>query len=142
MSKKKGEGCPGAPGTHRHPRWRVACSVPPACLPAVVLTAAPLSSADLHGGLPALVGIGVTFKRDKARQCYIVKRVIESGPAALNGEVQPLDEFHEVDGEKVAAKSPEELTKMVLGPSGSRVDLTIIRNGDFVAVPAACTSLT
>ena len=80
--------------------------------------------------LPALVGIGVTFKRDKLKGCYVVRRVIESGPAALNGEVQPGDEFHEVDGIPVAAKAPEDLTNMVLGPAGSRVDLTIIRHGD------------
>jgi len=106
-----------------------------------VLTAAPLSSADLFGGLPALsrVGIGVTFKRDKARGCYVVRRVKPGGPAALNGVLQPGDEFHEVDGIVMAAKTPEELTKMVLGPSGSRVDLTIIRNGDVAPVSAVCT---
>ena len=30
--------------------------------------------------LPALVGIGVTFKRDKTQGCYVVRRVLENGP--------------------------------------------------------------
>ena len=79
--------------------------------------------------LPALVGIGVTFKRDKKVGCYVVRRVIESGPAHLHGGIEPGDVFDEVDGIPVAAKAPEELTKLVLGPAGSRVDLGIIRNG-------------
>ena len=79
--------------------------------------------------MPALVGIGVTFKRDKKVGCYVVRRVIESGPAHLHGGIEPGDVFDEVDGIPVAAKAPEELTKLVLGPAGSRVDLGIIRNG-------------
>ena len=79
--------------------------------------------------LPALVGIGVTFKRDKTRGCYVVRRVIERGPADREGGIVPGDVISEVDGILVASKSPEELTKLVLGPSGSSIDLGITRNG-------------
>ena len=79
--------------------------------------------------LPALVGIGVTFKRDKAKGCYVVRRVIERGPADRQGGIVPGDVFAEVDGISVANKTPEELTKLVLGPAGSSVDLSIERNG-------------
>jgi len=77
--------------------------------------------------LPLLVGIGVTFKRDKVRDCYVVRRVIENGPAGAF--LSPGDIFDEVDGICVAAKAPEQLTKLVLGPTGSGVDLGIIREG-------------
>ena len=40
--------------------------------------------------LPALVGIGVTFKRDKTRGCYVVRRVIERGPADQEGGIMPV----------------------------------------------------
>jgi len=80
--------------------------------------------------LPALVGIGVTFKRDKVRGCYVVRRIIEHGPAALHGGIREGDVFDKVDGVAVAAQSPEELTKLVLGAAGSRVALDILRNGE------------
>ena len=79
--------------------------------------------------LPALVGIGATFKQDKTRGCYVVRRVIERGPADREGGIVPGDVISEVDGILVASKSPEELTKLVLGPSGSSIDLGIMRNG-------------
>ena len=86
--------------------------------------------------LPALVGIGVTFKRDKTRGCYVVRRVIERGPADQEGGIMRDDVISEVDGIVVASKTPEELTRLVLGPSGSSIDLGITRNGP-VARPAS-----
>jgi C-terminal processing protease CtpA/Prc len=47
--------------------------------------------------LPALVGIGATFKRDKTRGCYVVRRVIERGPADREGGIVPGDVISEVD---------------------------------------------
>ena len=83
--------------------------------------------------LPALVGIGATFKRDKTRGCYVVRRVIERGPADREGGIVPGDVISKVDGILVASKSPEELTKLVLGPSGSSIDLGIMRNGESMS---------
>ena len=91
--------------------------------------------------LPALVGIGATFKQDKTRGCYVVRRVIERGPADREGGIVPGDVISEVDGILVASKSPEELTKLVLGPSGSSIDLGIMRNGESMSMTirrAAC----
>ena len=82
--------------------------------------------------LPALVGIGVTFKRDKTRGCYVVRRVIERGPADQEGGIMRDDVISEVDGIVVASKTPEELTRLVLGTSGSSIDLGITRNGPVV----------
>jgi hypothetical protein len=70
--------------------------------------------------LPALVGIGVTFKRDKVRGCYVVRRIIEHGPAAMHDGIREGDVFDKVDGVAVAAQSPEELTKLVLGAAAVR----------------------
>jgi len=84
--------------------------------------------------LPALVGIGATFKRDKTRGCYVVRRVIERGPADREGGIVPGDVISKVDGILVASKSPEELTKLVLGPSGSSIDLGIMRNGESMSM--------
>jgi len=84
--------------------------------------------------LPALVGIGATFMRDKTRGCYVVKRVLERGPAHREGGIVPGDVISEVDGILVASKSPEELTKLVLGPSGSSIDLGIMRNGESMSM--------
>jgi len=51
--------------------------------------------------LPLLLGIGVTFKRDKVRDCYVVRRVIEKGLAGAF--LFPGDVFDDVDGIRVAA---------------------------------------
>eukprot|EP00961_Rhodomonas_salina_P280803 3793062-Rhodomonas_salina.2 len=61
--------------------------------------------------LPPLVGIGLTFKRDKGGRGYFVNRVVEGGPAANCGMIQTGDWFDEVDGVKVLGKSPDELTR-------------------------------
>jgi len=50
--------------------------------------------------LPLLLGIGVTFKRDKVRDCYIVRRVIEKGLA--DAFLSPGDILDDVDGICVA----------------------------------------
>ena len=87
--------------------------------------------AGSHGSLPTLVGIGMTFKRDKDIGSYVVKRVLENGPAGRLGYIESGDVFEEVDGIKVANKTPEEVTRLVLGPAGSRVDIVTVRGGDF-----------
>ena len=50
--------------------------------------------------LPLLLGIGVTFKRDKVRDCYVVRRVIEKGLA--DAFLSPGDILDDVDGICVA----------------------------------------
>uniref|UniRef100_A0A7S0VDF8 PDZ domain-containing protein n=1 Tax=Hemiselmis tepida TaxID=464990 RepID=A0A7S0VDF8_9CRYP len=77
---------------------------------------------------PQMVGIGLTFKRDKEKG-YVVKRVVPGGPSYLDGGVQPGDTFLEVDGVSVRGKTPEELTRLVLGPVGSSVSLMVSRGG-------------
>ncbi|KAJ1487763.1 hypothetical protein T484DRAFT_1785701 [Baffinella frigidus] len=51
------------------------------------------------GGAISLVGIGVTFKRDKRSGAYVVKRIVEGGAAARAKSVLPGDVF---DEERVA----------------------------------------
>jgi len=98
-----------------------------------------------------LVGIGLTFKRGRDGG-YVINRVVEGGPAyckqpsllnlqtnlplkrnnsqcPADGGVQPGDAFLEVDGVSVHKKSPEDLTKLVLGPVGSTVELLVYREG-------------
>jgi len=48
------------------------------------------------GGALSLVGIGVTFKRDKKSGAYVVKRIVEGGAAARATSVLPGDVFDEV----------------------------------------------
>lgn len=48
------------------------------------------------GGAISLVGIGVTFKRDKRSGAYVVKRIVEGGAAARAKSVLPGDVFDEV----------------------------------------------
>jgi C-terminal processing protease CtpA/Prc len=44
-----------------------------------------------------LVGIGVTFKRDKRSGAYVVKRIVDGGSAARAQTILPGDGFDEVN---------------------------------------------
>ena len=58
------------------------------------------------GGALSLVGIGVTFKRDKKSGAYVVKRIVEGGAAARATSVLPGDVFDEVPAHSRIASSP------------------------------------
>ena len=58
-----------------------------------------------------LVGIGLTFSRDKISGKYVIKRVVEGGSAWKSRLVQQGDTFHEIDGLSVSSLTPEDLRR-------------------------------
>jgi C-terminal processing protease CtpA/Prc len=57
------------------------------------------------------VGIGLTFVRDKVTGSYVVKRVINGGPACKSCKIKQGDAFLEVDGIIVKSLNPEDLCR-------------------------------
>ncbi len=73
-----------------------------------------------------LFGIGIQMGMDKTHKLVVIAP-LEGSPADLVG-LMPMDEIAEVDGKATSAMSVEEVSKMIRGPIGTKVTLTIGRN--------------
>lgn len=63
----------------------------------------------------------------------VIISTFDGSPAARAG-LEPGDEIERVNGEPITGKSLDEVTNLVRGPSGSDVDLTMIRGEDEFTV--------
>ncbi len=72
------------------------------------------------------VGIGVTLRSDEDR--VVVAAPIEGSPAERAG-MEPGDVVVAVDGENVRDDELPEVIDKIKGPEGTRVDLTVLRDG-------------
>ncbi len=68
-------------------------------------------SNGVRGGHESLVGIGLTFTRDKSTGNYVVKRVVDGGSAWKSCQIKQGDTFDEVDGLRVSSLVPEDLCR-------------------------------
>jgi carboxyl-terminal processing protease len=75
-----------------------------------------------------LKGIGIQMGLDKTHK-LVVMMPIEGSPAERAG-LMPLDEIAEIEGKPTATMSVEQASKMIRGPIGTPVTLTIIRAGE------------
>lgn len=75
-----------------------------------------------------LCGIGIQMGLDKSHKLVVIAP-IEGSPAAEAG-LMPKDEIAEVDGKATNTLSVEEASKLIRGPIGTQVTLTLIRNGE------------
>ncbi len=73
-----------------------------------------------------LFGIGIQMGLDKNHKLVVIAP-LESSPADAAG-LMPMDEIVEVDGKPTMALSVEEVSKLIRGPIGTKVTLTIGRN--------------
>lgn len=73
------------------------------------------------------VGIGVTLRDDEDR--VVVAAPIEDAPAERAG-MEPGDVVVAVDGEDVRDDKLSEVIDKIRGPEGSRVELTVLRDGE------------
>lgn len=73
-----------------------------------------------------LYGIGIQMGLDKTHKLVVIAP-IEGSPAAAAG-LMPLDEIVEIDGKATATMSVEQASKMIRGPMGTSVTLTISRD--------------
>lgn len=62
----------------------------------------------------SLVGIGLTFSRDKSKGNYVVKRLVGGGSASKSHKIQQGDVFLEVDGLSVNSLNPEDLCRFFI----------------------------
>ncbi len=77
------------------------------------MSLSPRNAIGSCGNQNSLVGIGVTFSRDKVTGQYVVKRVVDGGSAWRCRKVKQGDIFHEVDGVSVCSIDPEGLRRFV-----------------------------
>lgn len=86
---------------------------------------------------------------DQTNSCQIIApecrlrivSTIEGGPARA-ADLQPHDEFLEVNGESIEGWSVEEVTAIVRGPAGTPVDLTFLRDGVEFTVTIVRAAIT
>lgn len=80
-------------------------------------------------------GIGATVSKDENTGAFVIVTVMENGPAFEAG-LQAQDVVLEVDGKSTSNfSSPTELANNVKGEEGTRVVLTIERDGEQLEVP-------
>ncbi len=79
---------------------------------------------DLSG---SYVGIGVTLESEDEE--VVVSSLVEGSPADEVG-VEPGDVVVAVDGESVREEDLSEVVEKVRGPEGTRVKLTVLRDGE------------
>ena len=79
---------------------------------------------DLHGNVGSGVGIEMGMRDGYVR----VLRVLPDNPA-LKAGVMIGDIIYKVDGEEVYTLSSEEIAKKVRGEAGTKVSLTVVRDG-------------
>jgi C-terminal processing protease CtpA/Prc len=75
----------------------------------------------------------VTFEQKKTREGYVVQRLLKRGQKD-RFPIAPGSVLSEVDYRSVADKSPEELTKLLSGPKGSKVELGLKSEGKITYV--------
>jgi len=80
---------------------------------------------------PEYVGIGVTVKRMQG--AVGVEAVIKGGPAELFG-IQAGDLFLQVNGQDVTGCTVDDLTALVKGPEGTKVELVLKRGEQEISV--------
>lgn len=73
-----------------------------------------------------LSGIGIQMGLDKTHK-LVVMTPVEGSPAERAG-LMPMDEIAEIEGKPTGTMSVEQASKMIRGPIGTNVTLTIIRN--------------
>jgi len=76
-----------------------------------------------------LTGVGIQLSFDEETQLLTVVTPIEDGPAAAAG-VQASDHIVGIDGEDARGMSSAEAVRLIRGPIGSPVTLTIERDGE------------
>ena len=76
-----------------------------------------------------LTGVGIQLSFDEETQRLTVVAPIEDGPAAAAG-VQTNDRIVGIDGKDARGMSSEEAVKLIRGPIGSRVTLTLERDDE------------
>jgi hypothetical protein len=92
-------------------------------------TPSPLFSSDQ----PPEEGIGIIFKVGGDGGMY-VKSLSEDGPAARSGMILSGDCLLSVDGKTAYGKPTDKVVRMLLGPFGSEVELTLKRWKDDTSV--------
>ena len=80
-----------------------------------------------------LTGVGIQLSFDEDTKLLTVVAPIEDGPAALAG-VQTNDLIVGIDGEDARGMSTEKAVKLIRGPIGSQVTLTLEREGELLDV--------
>lgn len=80
-----------------------------------------------YEGIGAYIGYGDT------RDILLVMRPMDGSPAEQAG-LEPLDRFVEVDGVEVSGLTTDELVKLIKGPKGTEVEITVSRDGELVTV--------
>ena len=75
-----------------------------------------------------LTGVGIQLSFDEETELLTVVAPIEDGPAATVG-VQTNDRIVGIDGKDARGMRSEEAVKLIRGPIGSRVTLTLDRDG-------------
>ncbi|KAJ1470607.1 PDZ domain-containing protein [Baffinella frigidus] len=82
---------------------------------------------------PPEEGIGIIFKVGGNGGMY-VKSLVEDGPAARSGMIMVGDCLLSVDGKTAFGKPTDKVVRMLLGPFGSEVGLTLKRWKDTSSV--------
>ncbi len=77
----------------------------------------------------AYVGVGITIQATEDQQGFLIVEVNEKGPAAEAG-IQLHDLLIEVEGQSIREMTAAEVRQLVQGPAGTRVNLTIMRQGE------------
>ena len=76
-----------------------------------------------------LTGVGIQLTFDEETELLTVVTPIEDGPAAAAG-VETNDRIVGIDGKDARGMKSDEAVKLIRGPIGSRVTLTIERDGE------------
>ena len=75
---------------------------------------------------PQPAGVGLYFKTDPQKR-YYVEMVLENTSASATGVVKTKDILELVQNESVVGKSLTQLRQMILGPPGTYVNLSFLR---------------
>jgi carboxyl-terminal processing protease len=86
----------------------------------------------------AFGGIGAELAYDDAQKAWLIDEVFPESPAAAAG-VREHDVLVAVDGVTVGTLDVDAISAKLRGPAGSRVALTIARDGAHLPVPLALT---
>lgn len=77
----------------------------------------------------AYVGVGITVVAREDKTGIDIRQVTPGGSAQESG-VLPGDVLIEVGGESVAGYSVDQISDLIRGDAGTKVDVTILRNGE------------
>jgi carboxyl-terminal processing protease len=81
-----------------------------------------------------LVGVGILLNLIESAKAPTVISVLKNSPASRAG-LQPRDELIAVDGKPTSGLDLGEISKLIRGPEGSKVLLSILRNNQKVDYP-------